>query len=431
MQKTVHDGKVHNTKRALSPKMIFHSLYPVFRNQRKFLFLIFGLSLTIRVIFILLLENNFYFSDSLIYEDCAMNILEGRGFGDYERAPLYPLWVALIYFLTGGKSLLVLRIMDSLMGALLSLVIYFLGKETYGRSVGAIAAIISSFYPMFIFLAGLQYPTLIGTLLVTVGLYFAAVIFRKNQIRLSALAGLSISIAALAIVPVGVLIIGVVLWLLLSSNLALKHKMAHSCVMLAFIMLPLIAWTTRNYVYHDKFIPVRQDAIRKMLLFEENGINHNSNAGVQEKLMSMVKNRGMFFRHFRENFLNFFRLTPSEYLVSADPDYNARIHEKDKRITRTNKFSQSQLSSVVSAMTFGAILAFAILGVICSGKDFRKSLLLLISILVLAVTYSFYFGKMRYRIPVEPLMIVLAAKGFETVLAYFGARFQRRPTSFS
>ena len=89
-----------------------------------------------RLVFILSLEDRFYFSDSLVYEDCAISILEGQGFGDFKRAPLYPLWMALVYFLAGGKSLLVLRIMDSLMGALLSLVIYFLGKEIYGRMPG-------------------------------------------------------------------------------------------------------------------------------------------------------------------------------------------------------------------------------------------------------------------------------------------------------
>ena len=406
--------------------MIFNYLHTVFQNQRKFLLLIFGLSLAMRVVFVFLLENKFYFSDSLAYEDCAISVLEGQGFGDFKRAPLYPLWMASVYFLAGGKSLLLLRIADSLMGALLSLVIYFLGKEIYGRTVGVIAALISSFYPMFIFLAGLQYPTLLGTLLVTVGVYFAVMVFRKNQIYLSSLAGLFISLAALAIVPLGVVIVAAVFWLLFGANLEFKHKIAHSCLMLAFIILPLVAWTTRNYVHHGKFIPVREDAVRKMLLFEENWVNNKSTAGAQEKLMSMYQNPGTFSRHFKENFVNFFRLAPSDSLTSADPDYNSRIHEKDKRITETNKFSQSQLSSLISTVTFGSILAFGILGLLFSGKDLRKSLLLLIAIMALAVTYAFYFGKVRYRIPVEPLMIVYAANGFKTVLTYIGARFKWR-----
>ncbi len=397
--------------------MIFNYWHTIFHNQRKFLLLIFGLSLALRVIFVLSLEDKFYFSDSLAYEDCAISILEGQGFGDFKRAPLYPLWMALVYFLAGGKSLLVLRIMDSLMGALLSLVIYFLGKEIYGRIVGAIAALISSFYPIFIFLAGLQYPTLLGTLLVTVGIYFAVMVFRKNQIYLSSLAGLSISVAALAIVPLGIVIIAAVFWLLFSTNLEFKHRIAHSCLLIAFIMLPLLAWTTRNYVYTGKIIPVQEDAIGKMLLFEENGVNTKSTAGAQEKLMSIVQNPVTFSRHFKKNFVNFFRLAPSKYLTSADANYNADYHEKDKRITKTNKFSQSQLSSVISVVTFGSILAFGILGLLSSGNDLRKSLLLLTAILVLAVTYSFYFGKVRYRIPIEPLMIVYAANGIKTVLA--------------
>ncbi len=303
------------------------------------------------------------------------------------------------------------------MGALLVLVIYFLGKEIYGRIAGAIAALIASLYPMFIFLAGLQYPTLLGTLMVTIGVYFAVLVFRKNQIYLSSLAGLSISVAALAIVPLGIVIIAAVFWLLFSTNLEFKHRIAHSCLLIAFIILPLLAWTTRNYVYNGKVNPVQEDAISKMHLFEENGVNTKSTAGAQEKLMSIVQNPVTFSRHLKKNFVNFFRLAPSKYLTSADANYNAGIHEKDKRITKANKFSQSQLSSVISTVTFGSILAFGILGLLFSRNDLRKSLLLLTAILVLAVTYSFYFGKVRYRIPIEPLMIVYAANGIKTVLA--------------
>lgn len=397
--------------------MIFNYLHTIVQNPRKFLLVIFVLSLVLRLIFIFSLENKFYFSDSLAYEDCAMNILEGRGFGDFKRAPLYPLWVALVYFVAGGKSILVLRILDSLIGALICVVVYMLGKEVFNHRIGVIAAVISVFYPMFIFLSGLQYPTVLGTLLVTLAVYCSVMIFRRNKIYFSVLAGLSFGLATMAIVPAATLIIAALLWLLFVTDFGFKSKIAHSGMILTAILLPLLPWTVRNYVYHDKLVPIRDDTVRKMLLFEENGVNRKSTVGAEEKLKSIYQNPETFLRHFKENFLNFFRVAPSKYLASADPNYNLRIHEKDQRIVKVNKFSVSQFSYVIVALAFAPILFFAVFGLVLSGPCWRNSLLLFFITITFAITYAFFYGKVRYRIPVEPLMIVFAAHGFRTVLA--------------
>jgi len=42
-------------------------------------------------------------------------------------------------------------------------------------------------------------------------------------------------------------------------------------------------------------------------------------------------------------------------------------------------------------------------------------LLLSFLIITLAATQAFFFGKVRYRIPVEPLMILMAVYGFYAV----------------
>lgn len=131
--------------------------------------------------FILFLQDKFYFSDSLLYEDCAIDILDGKGFRDYQREPLYPLLMALVYALAGGKNIVLLRICESLIGAALCVVVFYLGKRIFNPIVTMLAAVISAFYPMFVFLPALSYPTLLCTFLVSIGVYLTVLGSYKNR----------------------------------------------------------------------------------------------------------------------------------------------------------------------------------------------------------------------------------------------------------
>ncbi len=71
----------------------------IITDDKKFLILVFTLAIFLRVAFLLTVENRYYFSDSLEYEDSAVQILSGQGFGDFKRAPLYSVWMAGIFFL--------------------------------------------------------------------------------------------------------------------------------------------------------------------------------------------------------------------------------------------------------------------------------------------------------------------------------------------
>ena len=52
-------------------------------------------------------------------------------------------------------------------------------------------------------------------------------------------------------------------------------------------------------------------------------------------------------------------------------------------------------------------------------------LLLSFLIITLAATQAFFLGKVRYRIPVEPLMILMAVYGFYAVFELFKVRLAR------
>src|SRR5690242_1662424 len=123
-------------------------------NWHTILLFIFALALLTRGVFIFTLQDGFYFPDSVDYSQAAVNLITHGELGqDYNRPPGYPVFLAAIYeFL--GQSILAVRMVESLTGALLAVVIGMIGKRIGGEILGAIAGMLWSIYPLGIFIVG-------------------------------------------------------------------------------------------------------------------------------------------------------------------------------------------------------------------------------------------------------------------------------------
>ena len=128
-------------------------------NRRRTLLLVFIAALLVRGAFVLLLQSGFYFPDSVEYSSAAVNLItNGELGGNYHRPPGYPVFLAGIYLLL-GENVLAVRMVESVMGALLAVAIAMIGRRVGGDSVGVIAGLLWSIYPIGVFIAGLVYPT--------------------------------------------------------------------------------------------------------------------------------------------------------------------------------------------------------------------------------------------------------------------------------
>jgi len=115
-------------------------------------------------------------------------------------------------------------------------------------------------------------------------------------------------------------------------------------------------------------------------------------------------------------FYQFFSLsTIKKNLQSADPNYNLRVHAVDPRITKSNPFSGQNLSRTVNALAFGPILVFAFAGFFLCWETVSRDAIAEFPDHNLSCNSGLFFGKVRYRIPVEPLMILMAVYGFYAV----------------
>src|SRR5437867_12068103 len=136
------------------------------RAEWKWVLVLVGLALTLRVGFVLLEQPGFYFEDSLDYDRAARSFLETGHFdARYYRFPLYPLVMAASYGMF-GPTLTPLRIIQAIFGAATCLCIWVLGRRLFGIRAGLLALFGAAIFPVHVVLAGIEYPVVIGTFLI-------------------------------------------------------------------------------------------------------------------------------------------------------------------------------------------------------------------------------------------------------------------------
>jgi CHASE2 domain-containing sensor protein len=110
----------------------------------------------------------------------------------------------------------------------------------------------------------------------------------------------------------------------------------------------------------------------------------------------------------------------------SDQGYRDRLHTQDTRVIKETIYTPNRLINAVSILSTGPIFLFALLGTgaMWLKRDLRRALSIFwIITLSFAVGYAFFFAKIRYRIPVEPFIIILSAYGINAAYAMLSACF--------
>lgn len=192
------------------------------------------------------------FSDGHGYVTIAQNVLEGRGFSleteapftpDTKRVPLYPLYLAATFALTGGAWWLA-ALLQTLMGAALVYLIYKVADSFAGRRAAFFSALFAATYPFAIFLS----TQLLAETLFTFVLFGAFAFFVRTP-----------AVAAYRHIVLGGLLMGLTtlvkpaaqyIPLLLVPFIALRQRgllrLTHPIVYIFCFVLVISPWLARN-----------------------------------------------------------------------------------------------------------------------------------------------------------------------------------------
>lgn len=207
-----------------------------------------------------------YAGDAEQYVELARSIADGEGFRMDERltswrAPGYPAFVSL-WFRCTERPLLVARIAQALLGALLIPMVYALGRRLHGKLAGLLASLaVAGCYELIHMCAYVMTEALFAVLLLALVMLLAAHQRHAGSWWIPTAAGAVLGLANLVRPSLQLLPVLLLPWFLLVTTevAAMRGRFARWLVLVGVSAIVVAPWSWRNYRVHGAFMPVTSD----------------------------------------------------------------------------------------------------------------------------------------------------------------------------
>ena len=355
--------------------------------------------------------DRFRFVDESLYTEAAGQLVQRWELANAGQNLLgYPGFLALLQVLLPG-GVLALRLGQAAITVVGVPVCYLLGRRLGGEAAGFAAAIVFAFDPLIVASAGLLYPEPIAALLLPGAVLCAWSSVRGDRPRLSALAGALLGILTIfrpVSLALGPAMLG---WILLGSESRWRRRGTHAALVLGVWGIILLPWMAGTFRATGHLLP-NAAAVRALKSVGPEA----AEVGVGRALASSASEDPSRFvrRTFRE-LVNFWELAPSR-LVTDVPEERARLAERFPQVDQ-EPLVRRGVRDVVSAVSFGAELLLALAGLALAWRGRRRETVWLVAlVLSFALGYALFFGKVRYRIPILPIVFAYAGVGAAAAL---------------
>lgn len=392
------------------------NLASIWRKKKLFLWTVFIVALIIRLAYVIPIKE-IPTSDAREYSNIAANFVEHKEYAHTPgnptmyRAPGYPFFIALIYSLFGVKNYLAVRIIQALLGTLLCLITYFIAERIFGERVGKWAAVISVFYPFFIYYCGLLLTELLFTLLLAMAVLNLINLSSTLKLKYGVLSGIFLGFSALTR-PIIVLFPILLFFWMLSIRVSLKKTLGLFIIMMFFMLLVISPWTVRNYLICHDFVPLGAEGGQTFYM----GNNPLATGGGDmqylpelDKLPEAERDRAYYkkgLEFIRQHPAGFFKLSLNKF-IRFWRLYPHRIHTVELK------------HQTISLLSYGILLPFFLLGLFLGWKKNRKALLLFLLLIYFTIMHMIFVAQIRLRFPIEPYIIIFGALGINFVLMKF------------
>jgi 4-amino-4-deoxy-L-arabinose transferase-like glycosyltransferase len=165
--------------------------------------------------------------------------------------PAYPYVIAAARHLCG--TLLAVKLLQALLGALLVAVVASVGTLAFGRGVGRLAAALTAFWPVLVWYTAHFWSEPLFVLLLWAGIERVMKGDRDGRLGATSLGGLLLGLAALTREPALYFLPLLAVWVA-SGRLAWSRRQAWTLV--AATLIVVAPWTVRNALRYRAFVPV-------------------------------------------------------------------------------------------------------------------------------------------------------------------------------
>jgi 4-amino-4-deoxy-L-arabinose transferase-like glycosyltransferase len=335
-------------------------------------------------------------------------------------APVYPYFVAAIFRVCGiysKSSALAILALQDFFSALTCLVIFLLGKKSFGTSVGLNAAWIWAFSPYGIYIPNhWVWETSLTTLLLAVLFLLTLRLGAAMRVRDWLVYGFLWGVAALTS-PVVLFVFPPLLvwlwWRYREQHALLSRRMASSVGILCLIVAP---WFVRNYVAFGRFIPFRSNfgAVLRMGNSEDLSSPRNDSLNPSENEEELAQFRRLgeiaYVAEKKQEATEFIRSHPGTFAWLT----LGRIVETWTGIWLPAPFYLFRSGwPAFKLINVLFCCSFSVLAVVGLRRAFRmKNPAAWVYVIVLAFFPLIYYvtsSHMRFRHPIDPQIVLLAA----------------------
>jgi 4-amino-4-deoxy-L-arabinose transferase-like glycosyltransferase len=362
----------------------------------------------------------------------AMNWVDGKGYtfgGELEettfRGPGYPLVIAGVYFIFGNIFPYMIFV-QCLLGSLVCVVTYQIGRRVFNTYVGYIASILTALHPLLIWYSTRLRYEYLTTLLLVFGTFFWLRFIETKSLKDIILTGIFFGCFALTnqviIFSPFLLIPG----LLLRKPPRAKYLMRSTLLLLTMVAV-ISPWTFRNYMLSGRIIPVHSGGIYD---FVKGFFEYEFH---DEAPLQLSKIEHIAITHVSE----LLGIDPSQFNNTAEGVDQALYPYaisiiKNKPLELAKKilwmfpkfwyFSETTLRGWFLLIVEVPLLLLALIGTVHMLQTKRDGIPIMLIVLYFNSIYPVFHVEARYSTQVLPFVTILAAVGILHLLCLFGKK---------
>lgn len=426
----------------LKQQVMTNSSKQLFNLKNKeiyFVIAIFVFAFVLRFIYLNQIQKSPLFDtpimDAKYNDDWAQRIATGEELEEkvFFRAPLYPYFLAGVYTIF-GHSYFWARLIQFIIGSLSCVLIFFIGRKVFNRTVGLISGFLAGGCGIFIYFEGeLLIPFLIvflNLLLVWSLLFF----MEKPDFKKSLLSGILLGLSAIARPNILLVAIAFFFWMLflIKSTRGYKTALGYAFSFALGVVLVVSPVTLRNYIKgHDLVLISSQGGVNFYI-----GNNPRSDGvwaglrevgktwdnvyegafGFAEQSMGRKLKPSEVSQFWTSKSLEFIRDQPTNFLRLMFKKFlyfwNGKELPNNKDLyffARTSGLLNVLIWKKVLFFPFGVLAPLALMGIILSFKKTKKVIPLLIFIFMYMLSVILFFVNSRFRVPVLPFLIIFGS----------------------
>ncbi|HZI95379.1 MAG TPA: glycosyltransferase family 39 protein [Patescibacteria group bacterium] len=438
------------------PQEMYEPPSPLAAHHRAFAWGIFTFALLVRAAYLKQLQTTPLWNDLPVdlgyYHDWAVRIAAGDWIGKdvFEQSPLYAYFLAIVFKLFGA-GLLMPRLIQIVVGSLTCVLIYRTGRLVVSPVAGLVAGLMAAVYGPFLFYDGMLMKEVFSVF------FMSAMVYQlhagnASQRGMLATAGLCLGLAALVRDNMILLAAPIALWLMIDPWIRhdrtrsrrswerIKEGIQRVASFAIGILLIVVPVAARNYHVSGELVPltagggevfyignnpdadgryspplfVRASSVVEHEDFRREAARRLGHAVTRQEASSYWLHQGLDW--IRDNPRDWLALLGRKLLIFWNhyelPDNHSYEHHR-----RLVPILQLPL------VTFGWLVPMAAGGLVLTCSRWRDLMGIYLTGIGYVGTVMLFFNFGRFRMPVVPVLMVLAGAG---VAAFFKAVTGRR-----